>query len=75
MIVKIDQDGPVAVPPPPRPLVHANDLRSGGSGRWGRPHQPQQGVGAGPPLEAGREPGACLATKGDAEGAQMLSQP
>ena len=75
MILQIDQNGPVALPPPPRPLVHADGLQSGGGGRGGRPHQPQQGVGAGPPLEAGREPGACLATKGDAEGAQMLSQP
>ena len=74
MIVKIDQDGPVALPPPPRSLVHADDLRSGGSGRWGPPHQPQQGGGTGPPLEAGREPGACLATEGKTEGAQVLDE-
>ena len=40
---------------------------AGAVGHRGCPHQPQQGIGAGPPLKAGREPGACLATEGDAE--------
>ena len=75
MILQIDQDGPVALPPPPRPLVHADDVWGGGVGHRGRLHQPQQGIGAGPPLTAGREPSACLATEGDAEGEQALGEP
>ena len=75
MVLQIDQDGPIALPPPPRPLAHADDVRGGGVGHRGGLHQPQQGIGAGPPLEAGREPSACLATEGDAEGTQGLGEP
>jgi len=75
MILQIDEDGPVAWPPPPRPLVHTNALRSRGHGRWGCPHQPQPGSGARPPLDTGRKPGACLATESQAPGPQMLDEP
>ena len=75
MIFKIDEDGPITLSPPPRPLIHAEDLRSGGHRHRGCLHQPEKGVGTGPPLAAGREPGACLATEGKAEGAEVLGEP
>jgi hypothetical protein len=75
LILQIDQDGPVALPPPPRLLIHADDVRGRDVGHRGCLHQPQQGIGAGPPLEAGRQPGACLATEGQAQGAQVLGEP
>ena len=74
MIFEIDQDGAVALPPPPRPLVHTNDLRSRGRRCGGRPHQPQQGIGTGPPLTPARQPGACLTTEGKAAGEEALGE-
>ena len=43
MILQIDQDGPIALPPPPRPLIHANDPGRGSSRCGGCLHEPQQG--------------------------------
>src|SRR5918912_4228139 len=65
MILQIDEDRPVALPPPPRPLVHTDALRSGGSGSWSRSHEPQQSRRAGPQPQPGRETGTSLATEGD----------
>jgi hypothetical protein len=48
MILKIDQDGPVAVPASPRPLIDPQHLGSGGVRRRGRLHQAQQGIRTGP---------------------------
>ena len=75
MILQIDEDRPIALPAPPRPLIDPKPLWGGDVRRRGHPSQPQEGVGIGPPLEAGREPGACLATEGQAEGAEVLGEP
>ena len=45
MVLQIDEDGAIALPPPPRPLIDANDLRRRGGRRRGRLHQPQEGGG------------------------------
>ena len=75
MILQIAQDRPIALPTPPRPRIDPKHLWGGDVRRRSRPSQPQQDVGTGPPLEAGREPGACLSTEGEVEGAEVLGVP
>jgi hypothetical protein len=48
MILQIDEDGPIAVPTPPGPLIYPNALRGDGIRRWSCLHEPQEGVRAGP---------------------------
>ena len=60
MVLQIDQDGPIALPTSPGPLIDANNLR-GGRGRYGGAlHQPEQGGGARRQAEPGCQPSAGL---------------
>jgi hypothetical protein len=74
MILQIDEDRPVALPPPPRPLVHTDDVRSGGNGSWSRSHEPQQSRRAGPHPQAGPETCTSLTTEGDPIGDEELGE-
>jgi hypothetical protein len=38
---QIDEDGPIAMAPPPGPLIDPNDLEGWGVGHRGCPHQPE----------------------------------
>jgi len=69
--LQVHEERAVVLPPPPGPLGHTEPLRGGGGGCRGCLPPPPPGVGPGPPLAAGREPGACLAT----EGAPGLGEP
>jgi hypothetical protein len=40
---QIDEEGAIAMAPPPRPLVHPDGLRGWSVGHRGHPHQAEQG--------------------------------
>jgi hypothetical protein len=67
MTHQIDQDGTIAVAPPPVPLVDPDGLQGGGDGHRGRPYQAEQGGLTGCELQAGRQPNSGLPAEGDAE--------
>jgi hypothetical protein len=74
VILQIDEDGPIAVPPPPRPLVTPNDLWARGIRRRGRLPQPQQGGWARPQSPLGHEPRPGFPAEGEPEGAEELRE-
>ena len=75
IILQIGQDGPVALPAPPRPLVHPMTLWGGVAGVGAACTSPQQGVWTDALVPAGREPRACLPAEGEAEGKEALGKP
>jgi hypothetical protein len=75
MVLQIDQDGPIAVPAPPGPLIDPNTLWGGGGRRRRRLHQPQQGVWTNAQSQPGREPCPSLPAEGQTVGKQELGQP
>ena len=72
---EIDQDGAIAMAPPPGPLVHADGLQGWGGEDRGRPHEPEQGGGTGRQPQTSREPGARVPSQGHADRPQGRDEP
>jgi hypothetical protein len=71
---QIDEDGAIPMASPPRPLVHSDELQGRGMGDHGCAHESQQGSRTRRQPQAGREPGACIPSQGDANGPQGRDQ-
>jgi hypothetical protein len=54
---EIDEDGAIAMAPPPGPLVDPDGLQGWGARHWGWPHQPELGRRTGRQPQAGCKPG------------------
>jgi hypothetical protein len=72
---EIDQDGAVAVSPPPGPLVYADDLQGWRRGHRGGPHQAEQGRWTGGEPQASGESGTSIAAESHADGPEDGGQP
>jgi hypothetical protein len=72
---EIDQDGAIAMAPPPGPLVDPDDLVGGDVGDRGRPHQPEEGGRTGRQPQVGGESGGRVPSQSDADGLQGVDQP
>jgi hypothetical protein len=72
---QINQNGAVAMAPPPGPLVDADGLQSRDMAHRSRPHQPEQGGRAGREPQTSGEPGARLSAQGQADRPQDSHQP
>ncbi len=75
MILQIDQDGPVALPAPPGPLIDPKHLRGGAIKCRGCLHEPQQGGWTGPQPQPSSETRTGLSAKSHAKGEQELGKP
>jgi hypothetical protein len=72
---EIDEDGAIAMPPPPGPLVDPDGLQGGNVGYRGRPHQPEEGGRTGRQPQLGGESGTRVPSQSDADGLQGVDQP
>jgi hypothetical protein len=72
---EIDEDGAIAVAPPPGPLINADGLQGWGVGHWGLPYQPEEGRRTGRQPQASREPGPCVPAEGDGKRAEGRDEP
>lgn len=62
---QVDQNGPVGLPLPERPVVDPQDARRTARGQWDGAHEAQHAVGAGRHTEVVKQAGAGLTTAGD----------
>jgi hypothetical protein len=71
---EIDQDGTMAMAPPPGPFIDADGLQGWRRGHRGGPHQPEQGRGTGRQLQTGGPSGAGVPASRPADGPEGCGQ-